>query len=336
MHTGWLESPDPGRRPVRAAHGGRATASPLRAPLPPGVGRRDAVAVPPGAARRAAARLAVTARIVLLGATGYTGRLTGEALVRRGHPPVLAGRSPEQAERLAERAGRRPRGRRGRRGPARFAPGPRRRRATCSYRPSGRSPGGATRRAGPRYTDARTTSTATASRLSPVGSSTTTGRPPPEPGSRCSRRSAGSACSATSRPRSRSARRADRGPRRHRLLLDRRPRVQRRHPSVVRGRMARPSFAFRDGRSSRSAVASATARCRSRAAPGRRSPWGLGALRPPAHFRAVAGGQRLPRLARWATRASRPPAERAVARPASPRSNYRPVRASSTPRPAAT
>ncbi|MFD2092657.1 saccharopine dehydrogenase family protein [Blastococcus deserti] len=45
----------------------------------------------------------MTARIVLLGATGYTGARTAEALVRRGARPVLAGRDPE---RLAELAGR--------------------------------------------------------------------------------------------------------------------------------------------------------------------------------------------------------------------------------------
>src|SRR4051812_37855353 len=40
-------------------------------------------------------------RIVLFGASGYTGRLTAEALIRRGARPVLAGRS---ADRLAELA----------------------------------------------------------------------------------------------------------------------------------------------------------------------------------------------------------------------------------------
>jgi short subunit dehydrogenase-like uncharacterized protein len=40
-----------------------------------------------------------TARVLLLGATGYTGRLTAEAMVRRGLAPVLVGRS---ADRLAE------------------------------------------------------------------------------------------------------------------------------------------------------------------------------------------------------------------------------------------
>ncbi len=41
-------------------------------------------------------------RIVVFGASGYTGRLTAEALARRGHRPLLAGRS---AARLAEIAG---------------------------------------------------------------------------------------------------------------------------------------------------------------------------------------------------------------------------------------
>ncbi|MGH3874090.1 MAG: saccharopine dehydrogenase family protein [Pseudonocardiaceae bacterium] len=45
----------------------------------------------------------MTARIVLLGATGYTGRRTAQAMVRRGLRPVLAGRS---AARLASLAGR--------------------------------------------------------------------------------------------------------------------------------------------------------------------------------------------------------------------------------------
>lgn len=40
-------------------------------------------------------------RIVLFGATGYTGRLTAEALVRRGAAPVLAGRNPDALAKLA-------------------------------------------------------------------------------------------------------------------------------------------------------------------------------------------------------------------------------------------
>jgi short subunit dehydrogenase-like uncharacterized protein len=40
-------------------------------------------------------------RIVLFGATGYTGRLTADALVARGARPVLAGRNREQVEALA-------------------------------------------------------------------------------------------------------------------------------------------------------------------------------------------------------------------------------------------
>lgn len=42
-------------------------------------------------------------RIVLLGATGYTGRLTAEAMVRAGLAPVLAGRSHGAVARLADR-----------------------------------------------------------------------------------------------------------------------------------------------------------------------------------------------------------------------------------------
>jgi short subunit dehydrogenase-like uncharacterized protein len=42
-------------------------------------------------------------RIVLFGATGYTGQLLAERLVAAGERPVLAGRDPERLERLAER-----------------------------------------------------------------------------------------------------------------------------------------------------------------------------------------------------------------------------------------
>ncbi len=41
------------------------------------------------------------ARIVIFGATGYTGRLTAEALVARGGAPLLAGRSAERLDALA-------------------------------------------------------------------------------------------------------------------------------------------------------------------------------------------------------------------------------------------
>jgi short subunit dehydrogenase-like uncharacterized protein len=44
-------------------------------------------------------------RIVLFGATGYTGRLTAEALVRRGAKPVLAGRNRESLHELATSLG---------------------------------------------------------------------------------------------------------------------------------------------------------------------------------------------------------------------------------------
>ncbi|MCV2490545.1 NAD(P)H-binding protein [Geodermatophilus sp. YIM 151500] len=47
----------------------------------------------------------MTARIVLLGATGYTGARTAEALVARGARPVLAGRDPGRLAPLAERLG---------------------------------------------------------------------------------------------------------------------------------------------------------------------------------------------------------------------------------------
>jgi short subunit dehydrogenase-like uncharacterized protein len=44
-------------------------------------------------------------RIVLFGATGYTGRLTAEALVRRGAKPVLAGRNAESLKALSDDLG---------------------------------------------------------------------------------------------------------------------------------------------------------------------------------------------------------------------------------------
>jgi short subunit dehydrogenase-like uncharacterized protein len=47
----------------------------------------------------------VTARIVLFGATGYTGGRTAEAMVARGLRPVLAGRDPARLEALATRLG---------------------------------------------------------------------------------------------------------------------------------------------------------------------------------------------------------------------------------------
>jgi short subunit dehydrogenase-like uncharacterized protein len=47
----------------------------------------------------------VSARIVLFGATGYTGARTAEALVARGARPVLAGRDPARLAELAARLG---------------------------------------------------------------------------------------------------------------------------------------------------------------------------------------------------------------------------------------
>jgi short subunit dehydrogenase-like uncharacterized protein len=47
----------------------------------------------------------MTARIVVFGATGYTGRLTAEALVARGVRPVLAARDPVKLGKLAEELG---------------------------------------------------------------------------------------------------------------------------------------------------------------------------------------------------------------------------------------
>ncbi len=45
------------------------------------------------------------ARIVLFGATGYTGARTAEAMARRGLRPVLAGRDPDRLAALAQRLG---------------------------------------------------------------------------------------------------------------------------------------------------------------------------------------------------------------------------------------
>lgn len=47
----------------------------------------------------------VSGRIVLFGATGYTGELAAEAMVGRGLEPVLAARRVEPLERMAERLG---------------------------------------------------------------------------------------------------------------------------------------------------------------------------------------------------------------------------------------
>jgi short subunit dehydrogenase-like uncharacterized protein len=47
----------------------------------------------------------VSRRTVLFGATGYTGRLTAEAMVRRGQRPVLAGRSGAKLDELGRRLG---------------------------------------------------------------------------------------------------------------------------------------------------------------------------------------------------------------------------------------
>jgi short subunit dehydrogenase-like uncharacterized protein len=47
----------------------------------------------------------VTSRIVLFGATGYTGELTARALVRRGQSPILAGRNVDKLSSLAQELG---------------------------------------------------------------------------------------------------------------------------------------------------------------------------------------------------------------------------------------
>ena len=47
----------------------------------------------------------VTSRIVLFGATGYSGELTARALVKRGQHPVLAGRNADKLKQLAAELG---------------------------------------------------------------------------------------------------------------------------------------------------------------------------------------------------------------------------------------
>jgi short subunit dehydrogenase-like uncharacterized protein len=47
----------------------------------------------------------MAARIVLFGASGYTGRLTAEAMVGRGLRPVLAARSQAKLDELAAELG---------------------------------------------------------------------------------------------------------------------------------------------------------------------------------------------------------------------------------------
>ena len=63
----------------------------------------SSLAVVTGASRRYG--IGVSGRIVVFGATGYTGRLTVEALVNRGVPAVLAGRDETRLRALADRLG---------------------------------------------------------------------------------------------------------------------------------------------------------------------------------------------------------------------------------------
>ena len=114
-------------------------------------------------------------RIVVFGATGYTGDLTARALVARGARPVLAARNEARVRALAEELGglewavadvARPDTR------ARAASSA----ATCSSRPSGRSRAGASRRCRPRSARARTTSTRPARAASSATSSSATAR----------------------------------------------------------------------------------------------------------------------------------------------------------------
>ncbi|MEV4944030.1 hypothetical protein [Streptomyces zaomyceticus] len=47
----------------------------------------------------------MSSRIILLGATGYTGDLILKALIRKGVRPTVAGRNPTALEALARRSG---------------------------------------------------------------------------------------------------------------------------------------------------------------------------------------------------------------------------------------
>src|SRR4051794_41481867 len=67
---------------------------------------RGTVSQDPGCQERSPDRVRrVSARIVLFGATGYTGARTAEALAARGARPVLAGRDPARLADLAGRLG---------------------------------------------------------------------------------------------------------------------------------------------------------------------------------------------------------------------------------------
>src|SRR3954451_10482575 len=67
---------------------------------------RGTVSQDPGCEGRSPDRVRrVSARIVLFGATGYTGARTAEALAARGARPVLAGRDPARLADLARRLG---------------------------------------------------------------------------------------------------------------------------------------------------------------------------------------------------------------------------------------
>ena len=137
----------------------------------------------------AAIVIIVPARIVLFGATGYTGRLTAAALREAGAKPVLAARNPRTLAVLAEELGRaRDRRRRRRR------PDPRSGRcsnpATSWSAPSGRSPAGGRSPSRRRSTPAAPTSTRPANRTSSAVSSRSGGRSASRRARRCWPRSA--------------------------------------------------------------------------------------------------------------------------------------------------
>ena len=182
-------------------------------------------------------------RIVLFGATGYTGRLAAEAMVERGLRPVLAARSADRLQRAGGRAGRRPRDGHGRRvGSAERARARGAGRRAGEHRRAVRALGRPGRGGGVRPR-ARTTSTPPASRRSSERSSSATARPPSSTARACSPPSATTGFPETWPARSRSTAAGGRGyARGHRLLLHR-PGAgldERRHPGVARRRGHRP------------------------------------------------------------------------------------------------
>ena len=242
-------------------------------------------------------------RIVLFGATGYTGRLAAESMVERGLRPVLAARGREALEQMAADLGGLETAR-GRRLPAdqRAHAGRARRRAGHDGRPvralgrGGRGGGLVGGRALHRL-DRR--ARVHPSDLRGLRARRRTGRQRDADRLRL-RLGAG-------QPRGRDrarARRRGRHPGRHRLLHHRQGRGERRHDGVHRrgrrGSELRVSRGARPNRARREAGAQLRARIEEARRDLRRQ---LGALRPAQGRPAAARGERLPRLVRARSRA---------------------------------